>query len=425
MAVDLYQRILRPLLFSGLKTDPEWLHKTTLQWLAGLNERREEVPIRWLLAGLRQRCTYLDPRLHQSCLGLSFANPVGLAAGFDKDGLVSGLWSDFGFGFAELGTVTWQAQPGNPQPRLFRLLDDEAVLNRMGFNNLGAQALAERLRQVNPRPDLGPDHSSSSDVASSALAPSQPGQNHSSQNHSSQNHSSQNHSTPHPAFPLGINLGKSKVTPLDQALEDYCASFKALKHLGDYFVVNVSSPNTPGLRQLQAAEQLTPILSGLQALNHQRRPLLLKIAPDLSDPEISDILEVALAQNLAGIIATNTTIDRSGLKTQRLAATGNLLADEAGGISGAPLRQRSTEVIRFIYKETQGQLPIIGVGGVASAADAWDKITAGASLVQLYSGWVYQGPEMMRHLLRGLVVQLEQNGLSSIHEAVGLAHGPC
>ncbi len=393
MAVDIYKGLVRPLLFSGLKTDPEWLHKTTLKWLAALNERRDVAAMALLRRKIQNRCSYVDPRLNQACFGLKFPNPVGLAAGFDKDGAAAGLWSDFGFGFAEMGTVTWHAQAGNPQPRLFRLIEDEAVLNRMGFNNLGAQALADRLGRVNTSDrqlEMSSEHSS-------------PGST--------------------PVAPLGINLGKSKITPLDQAVDDYCSSFKVLKELGDYFVVNVSSPNTPGLRQLQAAEQLTPILASLQALNDQHRPLLLKIAPDLSDADIAAIVEVALEQKLAGIIATNTTIDRRHLKTQRLAATGNLVVDEAGGLSGAPLRQRSTEVIRFIHRETQGKLPIVGVGGVASATDAWEKITAGASLVQLYSGWVYQGPEMMRHLLKGLAEQLDQAGFGSINDAVGTANG--
>ena len=382
MAVNIYKGLVRPLLFSGLKTDPEWLHRTTLQWLAALNERRDTAAMVLLRQQIQRRCSYVDHRLNQTCFGLQFPNPVGLAAGFDKDGAAAGLWSDFGFGFAEMGTVTWHAQAGNPQPRLFRLIEDEAVLNRMGFNNSGAQALAERLRQVN-----------ATAVSSTVAAP------------------------------LGINLGKSKITPLEQAAEDYCASFEVLRDLGDYFVVNVSSPNTPGLRQLQAAEQLAPILAGLQALNLQQRPILLKIAPDLSEADIAAIADVAIAQNLAGIIATNTTIERSNLKTQRLAATGNPVVDEAGGLSGAPLRQRSTEVIRFLYRETQGKLPIIGVGGVASAADAWEKITAGASLVQLYSGWVYEGPEMMRHLLEGLTEHLDRTGLNSIADAVGVANG--
>ncbi len=389
MAVDIYKGLVRPLLFSGLKTDPEWLHKTTLQWLGALNERRDAAAMALLRRQIQNRCSYSDPRLNQSCFGLQFPNPVGLAAGFDKDGAAAGLWSDFGFGFAEMGTVTWHAQAGNPQPRLFRLIEDEAVLNRMGFNNLGAQALADRLRDVNAR------------GAASAMAPTDAAT----------------------VAPLGINLGKSKITPLEQAVDDYCSSFKVLRDLGDYFVVNVSSPNTPGLRQLQAAEQLSPILAGLQALNIQQRPLLLKIAPDLSEADIAAIVEVALEQKLAGIIATNTTIDRSNLKTHRLSATGNLVTEEAGGLSGAPLRQRSTEVIRFIHRETQGRLPIVGVGGVASAADAWEKITAGASLVQLYSGWVYQGPEMMRHLLQGLAEQLDQAGFACINDAVGTANG--
>lgn len=401
MAVDLYKQLIRPILFSGLKTDPEWLHQVTLQSLGALNGRSHSPSLAWLRSQIRRRCTHSDPRLQQTCLGLDFANPVGLAAGFDKDGSVAHLWSDFGFGFAELGTVTWHPQAGNPKPRLFRLPEDEAILNRMGFNNLGAQALATQLETHPPHPATPVAAPNGSAPAASGPAASMPGS----------------------GFPIGINLGKSKVTPLEQAAEDYCASFSLLQHLGDYFVVNVSSPNTPGLRQLQAAEQLAPILAALQALNQPQRPLLLKIAPDLSEAEIAAILTVALEQNLAGIIATNTTIDRSGLRTERLAATGNPISTEAGGLSGAPLRQRSTAVIRFIYRETQGKLPIIGVGGVSSATDAWEKITAGASLVQLYSGWVYQGPEMMRHLLRGLSDQLDRQGMDSIQEAVGLAAG--
>lgn len=377
--MTIYTEWVRPILFSGLKADPEWLHETLLHRLGELRDRADQPAAQWVRSQIRRRCTFADPCLQQTCFGLNFANPVGLAAGFDKDGLGADLWSDFGFGFAELGTVTRHGQPGNPKPRLFRLPQDQAVLNRMGFNNQGAQALAERLRQL------------------------------------------QGTRSP---FPLGINLGKSKTTPLAEAVADYCASFTALQALGDYFVVNVSSPNTPGLRQLQAVAQLSPILAELQALNQGQRPLLLKIAPDLSDTEIAEVLAVALDHNLAGIIATNTTIARQGLQTQRLAATGTLVRDEAGGLSGLPLRDRATAVIRFIYRETQGRLPIVGVGGITSAEDAWEKITAGASLVQLYTGWVYQGPGMVRALLAGLKTQLDRQQMTQIQEAVGTAVKP-
>ena len=225
-------------------------------------------------------------------------------------------------------------------------------------------------------------------------------------------------SSTHPPFTLGINLGKSKVTPLEDAAADYVGSFRLLKDLGDYFVVNVSSPNTPGLRSLQDKAQLEPILQALQQENIHRKPLLVKIAPDLEWGAIADVIALAQQHQLAGIIATNTTIRRDGLKTQRL-ATGNLVTEEAGGISGVPVRQRSTEVIRFIYQETQGQLPIIGVGGIFTAEDAWKKITAGASLVQVYTGWIYEGPWMVRRVLEGLLQKLDEQGLKSIQDAIG------
>ena len=393
--MDLYQTLLRPLLFSGLKTDPEWLHQQSLKVLGWMDDgSASQLP--WLLAQMERSLSLSDPRLQQQLWGLTFANPMGLAAGFDKDGIAAGLWSRFGFGFAELGTVTFQAQPGNPQPRLFRLPLDQAVLNRMGFNNQGAAALAERLRKSGrvgewERGRVGEESWSHPPIDSST----------------------------HPPFTLGINLGKSKVTPLEDAAADYVGSFRLLKDLGDYFVVNVSSPNTPGLRSLQDKAQLEPILQALQQENIHRKPLLVKIAPDLEWGAIADVIALAQQHQLAGIIATNTTIRRDGLKTQRL-STGNLVAQEAGGISGVPVRQRSTEVIRFIYQETQGQLPIIGVGGVFTAEDAWEKITAGASLVQVYTGWIYEGPWMVRRVLEGLLQKLDEQGLKSIQNAVGI-----
>ncbi len=262
--LDLYKNGIRPILFQGLNTDPEQLHGQVMNLLHTL-----EKPTRvanWSRQTLARLCSFSHPALEQSLWGCSFANPVGLAAGFDKDGEAAGLWSAFGFGFAELGTVTLQAQPGNPQPRLFRLPSDQAVLNRMGFNNQGAAALAERLQSQTRKPERG--------------------------------------------FPLGINLGKSKLTPLDEAAADYLGSFRLLKPLGDYFVVNVSSPNTPGLRSLQAADQLELILAALQQENQFEKPLLVKIAPDLDWTEIEAVLQLARTYHLAGIIATNTTIRR-------------------------------------------------------------------------------------------------------------------
>lgn len=382
--LDIYRSAIRPLLFSWLNADPEQLHHHTIQFLNWLNDHPKHPIARPIRQQLHQSCCFAHPGLKQVLWGCQFANPVGLAAGFDKDGLAAGVWADFGFGFAELGTVTLQAQPGNPKPRLFRLPLDQAALNRMGFNNQGAAALAKRL-ELHIRSQNQLEHS--------AFGPS--------------------------SFPLGINLGKSKNTPLEAAVEDYVGSFRLLQPYGDYFVVNVSSPNTPGLRSLQAAEQLDPILAALQQENSQGKPILIKIAPDLEWDDVTAILNLAQVHRLAGIIATNTTIRRDHLKTQTIAATGNPVTEEAGGISGAPVRCRSTEVIRFIYQQTGGQLPIIGVGGIFTVEDAWEKITAGASLVQVYTGWIYEGPWMVKRILQGLVQKLEERGLTSIAAAVG------
>jgi len=219
---------------------------------------------------------------------------------------------------------------------------------------------------------------------------------------------------------LGINLGKSKVTPLEEAAGDYLGSFQRLKMLGDYFVVNVSSPNTPGLRSLQDAASLSLILEALQNENDTQKPILVKIAPDLEWDAIADVIQLAQTYHLAGIIATNTTIRRDNLSTSILKETGNPITEEAGGISGKPVRSRATEVIRFIYQQTEGQLPIIGVGGIFTAEDAWDKITAGASLIQVYTGWVYEGPFMVKRILKGLLEKLDEQGLDSITDAVGI-----
>lgn len=382
--MDIYQSGVRPLLFSVLKTDAEWLHNRTLQVLELAARTQSNPATSQMLSRLQKSLGVQDSRLEQSLWGLSLKNPVGLAAGFDKNGVAADIWANFGFGFAELGTVTCQPQPGNPQPRLFRLTQDSAALNRMGFNNQGAAAMAARFQRAQKQPSFD---------ASRPM--------------------------PQSRFPLGINLGKSKVTPLEQAAADYLESFKLLKDWGDYFVVNVSSPNTPGLRSLQDAAGLSTILEILQQENRGIKPILVKIAPDLESKDLASILDLAKTYQLAGIIATNTTIRRDGLKTQILPETGKPIAEEAGGISGLPVRERSTEVIRFIWQYTKGELPIIGVGGIFTAEDAWEKIAAGASLIQVYTGWVYEGPWMVRRILQGLLQKLEERGFSSISEAVG------
>ncbi|WP_017315909.1 quinone-dependent dihydroorotate dehydrogenase [Mastigocladopsis repens] len=373
--MDIYKDALRPLLFTLLKADPEWLHSSTIHSLSWLGKTPNQASANWINKLLVQSFSLSDARLEQTLFGLHFPNPLGLAAGFDKDGIAVPIWSSLGFGFAEVGTVTFHPQPGNPRPRLFRLPLDKAALNRMGFNNQGAAAMAARLAEV------------------------------------------QQFNVP---IPIGINLGKSKITPLEEAAKDYLYSFRLLQDCGDYFVVNVSSPNTPGLRSLQDAAMLSCILEALQKENTTQKPVFVKIAPDLEWEAIADIISLAKTYQLAGIIATNTTIRRDTLKTQVITQTGKSPQQEAGGISGVPVRERSTEVIRFIWQQTAGQLPIIGVGGIFTPEDAWEKITAGACLIQVYTGWIYEGPAMIRHILKGLLSKLEQNGLNSISEAVGL-----
>ena len=389
--LDIYQVGIRPLLFSGFKADPELLHQQTLRMLSLLDQSGDRPGGRWTQERLQQSLCLTNVRLEQTLWGLKFPNPVGLAAGFDKDGVAAGIWEVLGFGFAELGTVTFQAQSGNPRPRLFRLMRDRAALNRMGFNNQGADAMAKRLSSVSGQESVVSDQETTGN-----------GQRTTGK------------------IPIGINLGKSKITPLEKAATDYLGSFRLLKNLGDYFVVNVSSPNTVGLRSLQSSDQLSLILEQLQQENQGQKPIFVKIAPDLEWEAIADVLYIAQNYHLAGIIATNTTISRDNLKTQVIEATGKDVREEAGGISGAPLRDRSTAVIRFIWQQTQGQLPIIGVGGIFTAADAWEKITAGASLIQVYTGWIYEGPWMVRRILEGLLQKLEERGLTSISQAIGI-----
>jgi len=360
----LHKKILRPLLF---QQDSERAHNFVVTQLARASKNKFTCDLIGKLYG--------SPELPTEVFGLKFPNPVGLAAGMDKHAAAVPGWLALGFGFCELGGVTWHAQPGNPQPRMFRAIPDEAVINRMGFNNSGAEAVAQKLTEwkISGR---WPNH------------------------------------------PVGINLGKSKITPLENAAEDYANSFRVLRDLADFFVVNVSSPNTPNLRQLQDKAALDEIFAALQSLNSTRKPILVKVAPELTFEALDEILELVAPRNIAGIVATNTTIARpqtSDAKLQKIYA-------ETGGLSGRPLRARSTEVVRHLYKQTKGKLPIIGVGGIFDADDAWEKITSGASLVQVYTGMVYEGPSVARKIVTGLQVRLEIAGMKQLSEAVGLAH---
>ena len=375
-----YRSLIRPALFSQ---DSEAIHNRTLAALGGAARQP------WLCDALA--ALYGAPPLPVELFGLRFPNPVGLAAGMDKQAVAAPIWPSLGFGFSELGGVTWHAQPGNPLPRMFRAVADEALVNRMGFNNGGARALAERLAAWREQ-GRWPDH------------------------------------------PVGINLGKSKVTPLTEAAADYADSLRVLWPHADFFVVNVSSPNTPNLRQLQDKTALDEILAALQQVNstmarkhsptqnsklktqNHPKPLLVKVAPDLTFEALDEILELVGPRQLAGLVATNTTVARPATADARLQQT----YAETGGLSGRPLRARSTEVIRHLFRQSQGTVPIIGVGGIASAADAWEKITAGASFVQVYSGLVYEGPGLPREIVQGLRWRLEAEGLKELKQAVGL-----
>ncbi len=288
-----------------------------------------------------------DKKLERELFGLKFKNPVGLAAGFDKNGKLFNELEYTGFGFVEVGTVTPLPQEGNPKKRLFRLVEDEAIINRMGFNNDGLEELVKQLKNRKTN------------------------------------------------IIIGGNIGKNKITPNENAVDDYVKCFDALYKYVDYFVVNVSSPNTPNLRELQDKEPLTALLNTLKKLNATKniqRPILLKIAPDLTNEQLDDIIEIVTTTKIDGIIATNTTIDRSNLKTKNVESIG------AGGLSGKPLTKRSTEVIRYLHHNSNGSFPIIGVGGIHSAKDALEKFEAGASLVQLYTGFIYEGPKLIREI---------------------------
>lgn len=366
---ELYQRWLKPFLF---RHDPEEIHHKTLSALANIGRSPTLCDL------LRE---VLDvPQLPTSVSGLNFPNPIGLAAGMDKNGLAIPSWAALGLGFCEIGGVTRYPQPGNPTPRLFRAPSSEAIINRMGFNNLGADAICSTLSK----------------------------------------------STLSKSNPLGINLGKSKRTPLEEAHSDFAYSFEKLWPFGDFFVINVSSPNTPGLRELQDKDSLRTILKSLVDVNTRMsteqptvsggKPLFVKIAPDLSFTAIDDVIDLALAFNLAGIVATNTTITRPSSPD---GAPEPKVYREIGGLSGKPLRQKSTEIIRHISDHTQGKLTLIGVGGIDCAESAWEKISSGADLCQIYSGLVYKGPGMIGSIVKGISNQLVLHGFKTLADAVG------
>lgn len=350
--MSLYDSIIRPTLFN---LPPETAHEI------GINSLRYGLASETLQNQFAKRfeCNEFGDLER---FGLTFKNPLGMAAGFDKNGIVVNQLASLGFGFVEVGTVTFKPQPGNEKPRMFRLPEDRGLINRLGFNNEGTPTVVERLKKLNRK------------------------------------------------CVLGVNIGKNKDIPNEEAIENYLKSFNLACELADYITVNVSSPNTPNLRELQKAESLDELLKTLQDNNSKKIPLLVKIAPDLTENEIEAITDIALKLNLSGIIATNTTISRENLKTK---------INETGGLSGKPVAKRSTEVIAKIYKYSNGKIPIIGVGGIFDAQDAFEKVCAGASLLQAYTGFIYQGFSFARDINFGLLKILKEKGFQSLDEAVG------
>jgi dihydroorotate dehydrogenase len=351
----LFKTVIRPILFTATQNDPEIAHHWVMNGLAWASRHQ------LLLKMIAAVSAYKAPVLEQTLFGLHFPNPVGLAAGFDKNGRALPALAALGFGFLEAGTVTRHRQPGNERPRIIRLAADEALINRMGFPNDGADAIAERLRR-----------------------------------------------RPRPPIPVGWSLGKSKITPQEEALEDYLYSLRKLHDLADFFTINVSSPNTPGLRKLQDKGPLDRLLQALvQESEHlaevsgreQARPVLVKIAPDLSEGQIDDVIEVCLDRHVRGIIATNTTLSREGLRQA---------TSESGGLSGRPLYARALSLVRTLCKKLDGQLPVIGVGGIFGPDEARRMFDAGASLLQVYTGFIYEGQAIIKHINKRLAADRQR-----------------
>lgn len=360
----LYKNVIRPLLFLG---DPETTHEIILRVLSRIERS----------AGILHRLFIVtDERLRIRLGPLTFPNPVGLAGGFDKNAVAVKTIAAFGFGFLEIGAVTALAQSGNPKPRLYRLPEDQALINRLGFNNEGARAIADRLSKLR----------------------------------------SNGHAL---GIPLGINIGRSKIVETKDAVADFLAAFETLYLYGDFFTLNVSSPNTPQLRDLQEKNLLKSLLQAIQEKNreladkhqHSPRPVLIKIAPDMEFSQVDEIVEVVMAERISGIIATNATAFLRETLT-----SGN---KEPGGLSGKPLRALATSFVRHLHRATDARVPIIGVGGIFTAEDAYEKIKAGASAVQIYTGFIYEGPATVKRINRGLIRLMERDGFRSISEAVG------
>ncbi|MEX2414559.1 MAG: quinone-dependent dihydroorotate dehydrogenase [Paenibacillaceae bacterium] len=363
----LYHHVAKPILF---RMDPETAHHWTIGGLSTIGQIPGGTGLLNMMYGVQE-----TPELSMDLWGMRFPHPIGLAAGLDKNGQAIRAFSSIGFGFVEVGTVTPKPQPGNDLPRLFRLSQDEALINRMGFNNLGAEYLAKQLAHIQRLKQQ--------------------------------------------RIPIAVNIGKNKLTSNETAMNDYIACIRILYPYGDFFVVNISSPNTPDLRKLQHGAELRQLLEAVtqemevQKEKYQRQlPILVKIAPDLVDDELEQVVETLSASRISGIIATNTTLSRDGLTHQN--------SRETGGMSGKPLAKRSTEVIRSIYKLTGGRMPIIGVGGIFTAEDAYEKIRAGASLIEIYTALIYRGPGVIREITNGLSQLLRRDGLKHVSEAVGI-----
>jgi len=373
---NIYKNLVTPILKKDVGIDAEYLTNFSLSLLTFSSKNRNWPLISRVIKSLNQEFCVVDKRLHQKICGIDFCNPVGLAAGFDKNGNAVNIWKDFGFGFAEIGTVTKFAQSGNPKPRLFRLAKEQAALNRMGFNNNGADNLVKNFLKQNV--DL-------------------------------KKHRKNNC--------LGINFGKSKITSLSKATEDYLTSLKLLIPYCDYAVINVSSPNTQGLRKLQDPILLKELLREVKNLG-DCPPLFVKIAPDLSYKDIEDICQLIIDENIDGIIATNTSLDRLGLEQRKIKQTGLLLSEENGGLSGKPLQRKANQIISHIHNIDKN-INLIGVGGIDSPESAWERICSGASLVQIYTGWIYNGPQLVPNILNGIIKQINIHQLSNVKEAIG------
>ena len=373
---NIYKNLVTPILKKDVGIDAEYLTNFSLSLLTFSSNNRNWPLISRIIKSLNQEFCVVDKRLHQKICGIDFCNPVGLAAGFDKNGNAVNIWKDFGFGFAEIGTVTKFAQSGNPKPRLFRLAKEQAALNRMGFNNHGAENLVKNFLKQNV--DL-------------------------------KKHRKNNC--------LGINFGKSKITSLSKATEDYLTSLKLLIPYCDYAVINVSSPNTQGLRKLQDPILLKELLREVKNLG-DCPPLFVKIAPDLSYKDIEDICQLIIDENIDGIIATNTSLDRLGLEQRKIKQTGLLLSEENGGLSGKPLQRKANQIISHIHNIDKN-INLIGVGGIDSPESAWERLCSGASLVQIYTGWIYNGPQLVPNILNGIIKQIDIHQLSNVKEAIG------